>query len=419
MLVHVPSILNQHINMKQHNRPKTAERGADKLIDAAAAAKALGVSANTIYAYVSRGLVRSTPNPSNPKASLYVAADIQTLIERKTRLRRPRAAAATALEFGLPVLKTHLTHFEDNQLFYRRENAVTWSQDATLEDTARLLWNTGEYNPFPTVQFDPRQLPSWSDTSKRFAHTRATDRASALLPLLTLQESPHPGMAGVPAFQSAARLLHAVAAACSGLEAPIRTPIHQTVAAAWGRPSASDVLRRSLVLLADHELNASTFAVRVVASTGARHTNCVLGGLAALSGAKHGAASERARNFLNQMSSPQDATTTIGERLDNGELIPGFGHFLYREGDPRAGELLRHIKLDPIAAATLAAVRDMIGVEPNVDFALVAIERSLKLPNGVALALFAIARTVGWLAHVFEQRAAGNLIRPRAEFILE
>jgi citrate synthase len=337
------------------------------LIDIAAATKILGVSRNTLYAYVSRGLVRSTPHPDAPKASLYVASDIHALVQRKSRLRRPRTAAATALDFGLPVLKTHLTHFEDDHVFYRNTDAIVLSRTATLEDTARLLWNTGDDDPFAGLIFDPAAVAGWKETMTRFATARATDRASALLPLLMVQDNPYAGRKGAAGTQAAARLLLAVAAAATGRATPARSPVHKMIATALGKPRAADLIRRTLVLLADHELNPSTFTVRVVASTGARHTNCVLGGLAALSGPKHGAASEHARSFMAQVASPRDAARVVGERLDHGDLIPGFGHSVYRTGDPRAAELLSLMKPDPIARAILDAVREMADIEPNID----------------------------------------------------
>lgn len=391
----------------------------DALIDAATATKTLGVSRNTLYAYVSRGLIRSTEHPSQPKASLYVAADVQALVARKTKMRRPRAAAATALDFGLPVLKTKLTHFEDDRLYYRSEDAIAFSRKATLEDAARLLWQTGETDPFQGVVFDPGKVPGWPEVASRYAPARATDRASMLLPLLTAHEAPTAGKAGSQAFGAAARLVLAIAAAAGGVKGAVASPIHRAIATAWGKPKASEAIRRALVLIADHELNASTFAVRVVASTGARHTHCVLAGIAALSGPLHGAATERTRAFFASIARVADAENAVATKLQHGELLPGFGHFLYRDGDPRAAELLEQIKLDPVAAAVRGAGQAMGGVEPNVDFALVALERSFDLPPGAALALFAIGRSVGWLAHVFEQRSSGRLIRPRAEFVME
>ncbi len=410
--------MNQDINMNSSAGKRPVPKRPDALIDAAAATKVLGVSRNTLYAYVSRGLIRSTEHPTVAKASLYVAADVQTLVARKTKMRRPRTAAATALDFGLPVLKTRLTHFEDDRLYYRSEDAIAFSRKATLEEAARLLWQT-EDDPFAGVVFDPGKIAGWVEIASRYAPGRATDRASMLLPLLTSSEAPNVGKAGAHAFGAAARLVLAVAAAVTPVNGPLAGPIHRAVAQAWMKPKASEAIRRALVLVADHELNASTFAVRVVASTGARHTHCVLAGIAALSGPLHGAATERTRAFLSGIERPGDAAEAVATRLQHGELLPGFGHFLYREGDPRAAELLEQIKLDPIAAAVLQAGRSMGGVEPNVDFALVALERSFELPPGAALALFAIGRSVGWLAHVFEQRASGRLIRPRAEFVIE
>jgi citrate synthase len=397
----------------RRNSPKTREA----LLDADAATRLLGVSRNTLYAYVSRGLVRATANPENPKASLYAAADLHALVDRKTRLRRPRTAAATALDFGLPVLKTRLTHFEDGRLFYRTTDAIELSRTASLEDTASLIWNTGGFDPFAGLSFDTATIPGWNDVASQFAGAPATDRAAALLPLLTLNANPYAGQAGQTAFRAAARLLLAVTAASAGISGKLTSPVHKAIAGCLGKPREAENIRRALVLLADHELNASTFAVRVVASTGARLTNCILGGLAALSGPRHGAASERARSFVAQATSATDAFRLVGEKLEAGEHVPGFGHSLYGEGDPRARELLSHINPDPIASAVEQAVRDLSGTEPNIDFALVALERARGLPPGTALMLFAIARTVGWLAHAFEQRAAGNIIRPRAEYV--
>lgn len=408
--------MNQHINMKPRQFPVRKSIRPASALDVAAATAALGVSRNTLYAYVSRGLVRSTAHPDQPKASLYDARDIAALIERKSRLSRPRAAAATALDFGLPVLKTKLTHFEGDALFYRNVNTIDLSRSATLEDAAQLLWHSESELPFANLDFTPAEVPGWKETLGRFAKARATDRASALLPLLTTVKGSPSASTGQ---RAAARLLLAVAAAATAGMSVVTSPIHKHVADAMNKSKATDIIRRALVLLADHELNASTFAVRVVASTGARHTNCVIGGLAALSGPRHGAASERAKSFVNQIARPSDAERVIGDRLDHGELVPGFGHFVYPNADPRAAELLEHIKLDPVMQATRLAVRKLAGIEPNVDFALVAMERTYGLPEGAAMVLFAIARTVGWLAHVFEQRAEGNLIRPRAEFVLE
>lgn len=404
------------MSMRKTSKPAPARPQA--FVDATAAATALGVSRATLYAYVSRGLVRSTPHPSLAKASLYVAADVHALINRKKQMRRPRAAAASALEFGLPVLKSRIAHFEGDRLFYRSKEATSYSRTATFEDAARLLWDSGDADPFGEAPFDPRDVPGWSEISTRFLPPRAADRASTLLPLLTTREPPSAGKPSTQAFGAAARLVQAVVAAIAGIGRPVNGPLHEAIASAWRRPQAGDAIRRALVLLADHELNASTFAVRVVASTGARLTHCVLGGLAAVSGPRHGGASERVRAFLEGLATADDAAAGVGARLRRGESLPGFGHTFYRDEDPRAVELLSVVKADEVMASVQEAARSMAGLEPNVDFALMALERRFDLPAGAALGLFAMGRTVGWLAHAFEQRASGTLIRPRAEFVL-
>jgi predicted DNA-binding transcriptional regulator AlpA len=138
------SIFDQDINMSMRKKGKPIQPRLQAFLDAEAAAKALGVSRNTLYAYVSRGFVRSTPHPSRAKASLYAAADVQALITRKVRMRRPRAAAASALEGGLPVLKTRITHFEDDRLFYRSKEATSFSREATLGGRRAALWDSGD-----------------------------------------------------------------------------------------------------------------------------------------------------------------------------------------------------------------------------------------------------------------------------------
>lgn len=380
------------------------------MLDSASAVRALNISRGSLYVYVSRGLIRSVPHPSEPKARLYSASDIMALIDRRTRMRRPRAAAATALDYGLPVLRSGITRFEDNCCFYRGKEAVAFSRKAKLEEAARLLWNTGEVDPFADVRFDPRAIKGWAAVASKYAPARATSRASMLLPLLV------PGEV-TTGFAGAARLVVALVAAIAGIETGYAGPLHRAIANAWQRPKAADAIRRALVLLADHELNASTFAVRVVASTGAELTDCVIAGLAAMGGPKHGGATAQLDAMLAEIEA-SDATSVLATRLGRGETLPGFGNSVYRDADPRGAELISAVKLCPAMAAALRAAREMARVEPNVDFGLLALERGFDLPAGASLALFAMGRSIGWIAHAFEQQARGGLIRPRAEFVV-
>jgi len=170
------------------------------------------------------------------------------------------------------------------------------------------------------------------------------------------------------------------------------------------------------VLLSDHELNPSTFAVRIAASTGASLAACALGGFATLSGPLHGAAVEAAIAFLAE-SARLGPAGAARARLDEGRPIPGFGHPLYPGGDPRAAALLSALgEAEQVQAARDAAERET-GEAANIDFAIAAIAMQLGMPAGAPFAVFAVGRSVGWLGHAMEQIETGALIRPRARYI--
>jgi citrate synthase len=221
--------------------------------------------------------------------------------------------------------------------------------------------------------------------------------------------SDHPGL-----------VLGLVAAATAGSPAGPGQPVHQHLAAAWRlSPDSADIIRRVLVLCADHELNASAYAARVVASTGATLAHCVLAGLAALSGPQHGGMVTRVRTMAADPQVAADPTDALRRRLVNGEPIPGFGHRLYPDGDPRAAALLAAHQPGPAWQRLIAAVYAVTGRKPSVDVALALLEDELALPPGGGLALFALGRTAGWIGHSLEQRADGRLIRPRADYVGE
>jgi citrate synthase len=193
-------------------------------------------------------------------------------------------------------------------------------------------------------------------------------------------------------------------------------PLHERLAAGWGVAWAADAIRRALVLLADHELNASTFAARIAASTGASLAAALLAGLATLTGPLHGAAAAGIA-VLHGAAETTDASGAVRSWLAQGRRLPGFGHPLYSRGDPRALALLGQFAVPQAYAELAEAGRRLTGEEPNIDFALAALAAAFDLPLAAPLALFAIARSVGWLGHAMEQNAAGTLIRPRARYV--
>lgn len=384
-----------------------------KLIDANVAANRLGVKHATLYSYVSRGMIRTTSTPGAPRRRLYFASDV-ALLEKRKESRRPSRAVAGALDFGLPVLETRITSIEAGVLRYRGVNAVELAREASFEEAAKLLWDQGDDAPTPSFRFRPPPGSNWLRASASESEELATDRALTLLPSLLKFDDSVVRRGKVP--EICAGLVGAVAVAVVGGEISGQR-LHAWLADRWNAPAAADALRCALVLCADHELNASTFAVRVVASTGAGLTASVIAGLAALRGPRHGGMTMRVERLFDDIGTPSQARRVISERLRLGERVPGFDHPLYPDGDPRAQALLAYCGRDPLLRAVCKAAFSVGGLLPTVDIGLVGIERTFGLPRGSALALFAIARTVGWIAHAVEQRTLPQLIRPRAKYV--
>jgi citrate synthase len=367
----------------------------------------LGVSRQTLYAYVSRGLVRAEADPDDPRRSLYDPGDIKMLLERKKRGRSRRDVAASTLDWGDPVLPSAITRIVDGTLYFRGKDAVALSRGETLEEVAELLWDSG---PLPLVTPAACRPGPGSDGVGQ----RCIEAAATLMTAGPWSVSPR------RALPDASRILRQVAAAAGRSLSPDAEarPIHELLAQSWRKgPHAADLIRRALILCADHELNASTYAARVIASTRASLGAAVLGGLCALSGPLHGGATDLVRSLLSDPRVLQEPEVTLAARVAGGERIPGFGHRLYPAGDPRARELLSALNLtEPWRQVLDAAIR-ATGTWPNIDFALVLLEKQIDLPREAAFAVFATGRVVGWIAHALEQWSNGHLIRPRAAYV--
>jgi citrate synthase len=354
----------------------------------------LGVRAQTLYAYVSRGLIERRAEADDPRRSEYRADDIAALTGRRARGRRTATIAASAMAWGEPVIPTRISTVAHGQLIFRGKRAVDLAETATLEDIAALLWEQSAAVDFPICKHE-------------------ADPFHALASLIA-RARPMIGRAPVRLAQEAAVAVAAIAAAF-GAEG--EGPIHRRLAQCWSLNAAGeDLIRRALVVLADHELNPSTFAARVAASTGAPMAACLMAGLSTLSGPKHGGAGA-ALAALASEARADGAEAAIARWLATEHGLPGFGHPLYPHGDPRAAVLLPRIVLDPAMVELRDAVAQATEALPNIDFALLAISRATALPTGAPFQLFAIARAIGWAAHAIEQSASGAVIRPRARYM--
>ncbi len=384
------------------------------------AAETLNISLPTLYSYVSRGLIRSETADNSKRTRRYYADDIETLIRRKEATKNPEIMAESALDWGAPVLDSALTLIVDGRLYYRGHDVATLAYDYTLEQVAGLLWaqdmSTGEALFDDIVASAPSDLPEGLPTFNRL---------QAGLTSASVEDYKAYDLSTDAVQATGARILALMVAATlrTGSLTMFDTTLAEHLAGAWlpDAPHLKYLLDCAMILCADHELNASSFTARIIASTGATPYAVVSGGLSALSGVKHGGSTARVDAFLNEILHASDMRTALVQRLQRGEDFPGFGHKLYSDGDPRARILLDAIRESNMDIAPydsiVTTMSELINTAPNIDFALVVLKRALGLPAGSALILFALGRTVGWIAHAIEQYSTDTLIRPRARYV--
>jgi citrate synthase len=379
------------------------------------------VSRATLYAYVSRGLLRSEARAGS-RARAYRAEDVEALLRRREERRDPARAAAEALHWGAPVLGSALTLISDGRLYYRGLDAQELAEEASLEEVASLLWRGDRRLPLPDAL--PEHGPALDAARRLAASLPPLEGFQLVLAALAAEDPAAWDLSPEGMQRSGARILHLLAALASGGEVS-SLPVAEVLRRAWAphAPDTRRLLDGALVLWADHELNVSTFTARCIASALAPPHAVVCGALSALRGARHGGATEQVAALFDEVAEPGYARRALEERLRRGERLPGFGHPLYPDGDPRAAWLLERLgrarpraREHELAGALARAAFELVERRPNVDFALVALCRGLGLPPRAPLALVGIARSVGWIAHAIEQIEDGRLLRPRARY---
>jgi citrate synthase len=376
----------------------------DTWLGGAEAAAQLGVKAQTLYAYVSRGRIGARPDPEDPRKSLYRAEDVAQLATRKVRGRKAADVASGAIAWGEPVLASSITEVAGGRLYYRGADAVELAEGKTLEAVALRLWACDD----PMV-FARERRPRVKMRGP------AQARAFAVLAARAGTDAPALGLSAPALWREGASLVADLAGALG--DGLAEGPLHRILADAWGLDlKGADLIRRALVLLADHELNASTFAARVAASTGASLAAALIAGLAALTGPRHGGAGLRVQALIEEAErlGPEAAVRAF---IARGDPPPGFGQRPYPAGDPRAAALMGAFDPGPELLELKAAAEELTGERANIDFALAAMARRLALPPDAPIALFALGRSVGWIAHALEQLDSGALIRPRARYV--
>jgi len=386
-------------------------------MSAADACRALRVTPATLYAYVSRGYVRSEATRSASRRRRYSRDDVERLRRRKEGRRDPDATAAETLRWGLPVLESSITLIADNHLYYRGHDAVALARSRSVAEVASLIW-TGT---FERTFIDAPTAPSVALTRGR--RLPFTAGAQAALAVASVHDARACDLRPDRVAHTGWRILLLLTTVAAERSRP--AAIEARLARAWRVDDRGiAAIRAALVLCADHELNVSSFTARAVASAAANPYAVVSAGLGALEGIRHGGISLRVESLLQALRRSRNVRGALVERLRRGETIDGFGHPLYGDGDPRAAALLdvlgdaypRSPELAFVLDTTAAAAA-LIREQPTIDFALAALARVLRLPAGSPLVLFALGRTIGWIGHAIEQYATGQVLRPRARYV--
>ncbi len=397
-----------------------------ELMTASQAARYLGIKRPTLYAYVSRGLIESVPQVGGVRGRGYRKCDLDRLRRRRDAHFGHGAAAAGALEWGAPSLQTAVSRIADDGPAYRGRPMRDLVRDASpFEAVAELLW-TGVLPAHAPTWFDPRPRPTDFPRAVR-ENAHPIDALRIAVMLAALDDPARFAVDDATEYEVARRL---VATAVDALAGPgtqesgdCRTTAASLVRTFGLEPGARvrRALDAALVIIADHELNASTFAARVAASTGADLYACVGAALATVSGPRHGGACDRCAALLRDVEAAHSFQDVLRSWIRRGESPPGFGHRLYPGGDPRFSLL---VEVAEAASGHAGVAQDLASAAselelgaPTCDMGLVLLARALGIADSAAVTIFAVGRMAGWIAHALEQRRQGFLLRPRARYV--
>lgn len=407
-------------------------------VSSAQAMEILGIRKQTLYAYVSRGLIRSIRQPGTQNR-LYSRDDVERVEARSLARSGHGAVAASAMNWGEPIVPTSVTEITPDGPRYRGQLATDLARSqVTFETIAELLW-TGMRNdyakPWPALatNSDVRWLTR-SPTS-----TDAVEQLLEIFALVTLRlglvrGSVRERVHGGQTLESGRQIIQTLVG-CLGLAsakaryAPMLAgqSITESLMRALALKSSDEnceAIQSVLALFADHELSPGALAARVAASSGASLHACVAAAMCTSSGVHVGRLYDQIDAFLEGAQTHTTLTKKAHELQRRGMAVPGFVHPLYPHGDPRARFLLDVARRRANQSKDLCAIYGLVddmemqhGIHPRHELAILAVTRAMGLPRQAAGALFVLSRVAGWIAHVQEQRLSGSLLRPRGRFV--
>lgn len=385
-------------------------------------AERLGVKPETVYAYVSRGQLSSRRGPGG-RGSTFDAREVDAL------LRRGRRETAFG---GETAIRTGITLIDKDRYYYRGVDATALAERYTYEEVADWLWTgrlrrgtrfTAPHDALIAALRAVGSLPSHGGPADRL---RVAAIAAAAADPLRFDLSPQAVLGTarglIPTLVDALPAAGPLPREDGG--GPLPRRLWSRLTAQAPDEASLRALEAALVLLIDHDLAASTLAVRVAASARSHPYAVVTAGLGVVESPLHGAASGLAHRMLTEVLERGSAGAVVADHLRGGRRVPGLGHRLYKGPDPRATALFARLEAVPAAAGALAAAREVeataarhVPLHANVDLALAVLSVSAQMPPEAGETVFAVARTAGWIAHALEEYGERPMrMRPSGEY---
>lgn len=383
-------------------------------LSAAQVAARLGVKAETVYAYVSRGLLH---RERDARGSTFDALEVEAFASGRRRTA-PRTPTHPTTGMPLGVVQTDIADIEDDELLYRGRRA----RDLMTEPFAGIvawLWDAPRVDaPDPAIGSARAMVEALP------LHAGSMDRLRAAVTGFAADDPLRYDASTASAHRIGWTLLTGLPVALGGRP---DADIARSLVSVWNAPTdpATIAVNAALVLLIDHDLAVSTFAARVAASARADGYAAVSAALGAADSPLHISAATRTARLLTRVRRGQEPERALTDTLHEGNGIPGFGHPLYSGGDDRAEALFPLLAELPDGERTMDAVRrlsdvvaDRAGLRPNVDLALAALASGARLPEDAAGTIFALGRIAGWIAHIAAEYAEPAMrLRPRGEYV--
>lgn len=397
-----------------------------KTFTAQEAADRLGVSVTTIYAYVSRGLIRSEWSDAETREKRYMAGDIDRLRKQRESRREGRRTTAHGSSSLSGAIETKITDIEPGHVRLRGHDVLTLARNRSIGEVAGLVWLGDAKASEQLFRTRVRAPEAYRASLTRLAGVSPIERFQLVLALASDDDASSWDLRAVPAARTGAAILQMLTESLAGKCFEASTGIADALRSAWApqQKRATELIRAAVILGADQPADHTTLVARAVAAAGATPYAVVSSALSAFRGVRCGGAIGRIDALIAEIARPADAGVALRARLERGEAIPGFGDPVHPAGDPRAALLIEMV--DAAAKASkeharskklIEAADGLLGEKPTLEFAVVALARAMRFPADASIALAALGRTIGWIGQAIEEYESPQLAPPQFRYV--